>query len=347
MVRALAAARAAAVVLGLTGFAVSFAAAAGELPFHVLHRISLSGPSPVRALAFGPGGRHFYAAAADELRSYDAATGAPGPIVKLPGAAVGLAAAPRDGGVLYVATKAPARLLILSLRPLRITASVALRGGVPSALLYDGAGDALYAESRAGHSVMRLDPESGKTKARAHLRGQLEQMAANGRGMLYVANATANILDAIETSRMKRVGAIPLAGCRAPTGLAMDPVGRRLFVACGNGAALVVDEDMGFTFERLPIETARRLQAVFAFHPLGSGGWKAGAFIAGDGPALNGIQMKAFIRYVGGGSLPLAGRCTALAASSAAGRLVLALAGREGERIELLLIGGADAGGSQ
>jgi hypothetical protein len=321
----------------------SFAAGAAEFPHRLLHRISLSGAAPVAALAFGADGKHLYAATGDELRSYDTVSGDPGPVVKLPGAAVALAAVARDGGVLYVATRAPARLVVLALQPLRITSSVALRGGEPSALLSDAEGNGLYVESRAGDSVARLDPESGKTLGVAHLHGRLEQMAVNGRGVLYVANAADNELEAIETGKMTRTGAIPLSGCSAPTGLAMDIVGRRLFVACANGEALVVDEDMGFTFEQLPIQQATSLQTVFALHPFGPGGWKGGAFMAGDGPALDAIQMEAFISYVGGGSLRLDGPCTALAESPAARQLALALAPRgAAPGIELLTLGGSN-----
>jgi len=327
MVRGVRAARVGAILLAATALGANLIANAGEFPYGVLHRITLSGAAPVRALAFGPGGKRLYAAAGGELSTYDSASGGRGPVVKLPGLAVGLAASAHHAGILYVATRAPARLLMLAVRPLRITSSVALGGGEPSGLLYDSEADALYVESRAGHSVARLDPESGKTLGVARVRGELEQMATNGRGMLYVANAADDELEAIDTRTMRRAGAIPLSGCAAPSGLAMDTVGRRLFVACGDGQALVVDEDMGFAFVRLPIERAAGLRTVFALRPLGPEGWKGGAFIAGDGPALDAIQMKAFISYVGGGALPLEGRCTGLAVDSAARKLALALAG--------------------
>lgn len=347
MARGFRAAHAAAILLAAATLAASSPGFAGDFPYRVLHRISLGGGAPVQALAFGPAGKRLYAAAGHELRSYDTATGEQGPAVALPGIAAGLAAAPREGGVLYVATRAPARLVILTLRPLRVTSSTPLHGGEPSALLYDTQADALYVESRAAGSVTRLDPGSGRTLATAQLRGRLGQMAANGRGMLYVANSAGDELEAIETGKMSRAGAIPLSGCSAPTGLAMDPVGRRLFVACGNGEALVVDEDMGFTFVRLPIERAASLQAVFAFHPLGPRGWKGGAFMAGDGPALDAIRMEAFISYAGGGSLPLAAPCTALAVSPAARQLALALAPRGSGAVELLMLGGTDGEVSQ
>ncbi len=350
--------RAGAILLAATALGTSFAAAAGEFPYRVLQRIALTSAAPVQALAFGPGGKHVFATAGAQLRRYGTASAEPGKVLKLPGAGVGLAAAAHDGGVLYVATRSPARLLIVALRPLRIKTSIALRNGEPSALLYDRVGHALYVESRIGHSVARLEPKSGKTLGVAHLHGHLEQMAASGRGMLYVANAADHELDAIQTAGMRSDGAIPLSGCTAPTGLAMDTVGRRLFVACGNGQALVVDEDMGFTFVRLPIERAASLRTVFAFHPLGPGGWKGGVFMAGDGPALDAIRMTAFISYVGGGGLPLGGRCTALAVSPVARRLVLAPAPRSagtstaGAAVraggaQLLILGANGAGGSR
>lgn len=347
-----------AALLAALALTMSLAAAAAEFPYRVLHRIPLSGAAPVRALAFGPRGKHLYAIAGTELNRYGTDSERSGQSLKLPGVGVGLAAASHDRGVLYVATRSPARLLIVALRPWRIRTSVPLRDGEPSALLYDSLGHALYVESRRGHSVARLDPATGRTLGVAHLRGRLGQMAANGRGMLYVANADTPELEAIQTSGMRADGAIPLPGCSAPTGLAMDQVGRRLFVACGNGEALVVDEDMGFTFERLAITRAARLRVVFAFHPLGPDGWKGGIFMAGDAAALDAIRMKAFIRYVEGGTLPLAGNCTAIAVSPIARQLVLALApGAAGTAsahamahqggAQLLILGGQGAGRSQ
>jgi len=351
MSRSRAAARAAAILIAAATLGPSLAAA-GTFPYRVLHRISLRAADTVPAVAFGPGGKHFYAAAGEALRSYDAVSAQPGPVMKLPGAASAIAASTRDGGVLYVATRAPARLLIVTVDPLRVRSSVGLRGGEPSALLYDDAADALYVESQAGRAVTRLDPKTGGSLGTLRLTGRPTQMAGNGRGTLYVADAAGDDLEVIAGATMKRLGAIPLSRCTAPTGLAADAVGRRLFVACGNGVALVVDEEMGFAFERLPIERASDLRLVFALHPLGAGGWKGGAFMAGDGPALDAIQMKAFISYADGGSLPLDGRCTALAVSAAARRLVLALAPRMGAAADQdaqpqLVLLGANEGVSQ
>jgi hypothetical protein len=322
--------RAGATLLTLAAMGASLAAAAAEFPYRVLHTIPLEAAAPVQALAYGPGGTRVYAAGDGEVRSFDVASGAPAALVKVPGRVIGLAASSDAGGRLYVATRAPARLLFLSLQPLRVRSSVPIRGGAPSALLYEPAEHALYVESRAGHSVARLDAADGRTIAVAHLTGDLGQMAGDGRGTVYVANAATDAVDVIATRRMDPTGAIPTPNCHAPTGLDIDPVGRRLFVACGNATALVIDTDMGFAFEQLAIQEGTALRTVFAFHPAGTAGWKGGAFIAGNGPELDAIRMNAFISYSAGGSMPLPGRATALAVSPAAGQLWVALAPRDG-----------------
>lgn len=335
--------------------AASLPAAAGAFPFRIARRIPVSGATSVAALTFGPAGTRAFALAGNELRSFDVATGAPGMVVTLPGTGIGVAAAPDHGGALYVAVRSPARLVILDLQPLRIVSSVALRGGEPSALLHEAGEHALYVESAAGHTVARLDPVSGKTLSIVHLQGALAQMAGDARGTLYLANEARDAIDVIDTGKMTFKGAIPTPNCHAPTGLGVDPVGRRLFVACGNGAALVLDTDMGFTFVQLPIHRGNALRAAFAFHPNGPGGWKGGAFIAGHGPVLEAIRMNAFISYTGGDSLPLPGPATALALSPAAGQLWVAVAPRDGTDgksaqtatgVEILALGPASEGAS-
>jgi hypothetical protein len=315
-------ARAGAVMAALT--AAAGMALAAPFPYRVQHRIPLTGTAPVRALAAGPEARHVYAAVRDEVRGFDPA-GRAGSRVKLPGVVTGLAAG--AGDTLYAVVGAPARLVILSVRPLHVVVSVPLHAGAPSAVLFDPLADELFAESRAGRSVTRLDPGTGRQLGVVRLHGELMQMASDGRGTLYLASAGRDALEVIDASKMTFSGEIPLARSRAPSGLAMDTLGRRLFVGCGNGRELIVDSDLGYTFRRLPIQRSTSLQAVFAFHPLGHAGWKGGTLVAG-GSEVDAIRMYAFVRYDGGGRLALTRPETALALNPAAGELWLALAPR-------------------
>jgi hypothetical protein len=315
-------------------------ALAAPFPYRMQHRIVLTGTAPVRALAAGPEAQHVYAAVGDEVRSFDL-TGQAASRVKLPGVVTGLAAG--AGDTLYAVVGAPARLVILSVRPLHVVVSVSLHVGAPSAVLFDPVADELFAESQAGHSVTRLDPGTGRRLGVVRLQGELMQMASDGRGTIYLANAERNALDVVDANDMTFSGEIPLARCRAPSGLAMDTLGRRLFVGCGNGRELIVDSDLGYTFRRLPIQRSTSLQAVFAFHPLGKAGWKGGTFVAG-GSEVDAIRMYAFVRYDGGGTLALTRPETALALDPAAGELWLAQAPRaaaadDASGPELLVLG--------
>ncbi len=331
------------VLAGLAALAGVLSAAAATFPVQVLHRIALGGTSRVRALATGPEAGHVYAAAGEEIRSFDD-RGKAVSAVKLPGVVTGLASG--AGDTLYAVVKKPARLVILGVRPLHVLTSVALPAGAPTAVLFDSIANQLFVESRVGHSVTRLDPVTGKRLGVARMPGTLAQMAANGRGTLYVANSARDALDVVSADKMRLSGQIPLPRCRAPSGLAMDPLGRRLFVGCGNGHALIMDADLGFTFVKLPIQQSDALQMAFAFHPFGPSGWKGGVFIAG-GEELHAIRMYAFVHYANGGKAALAGTVSALALNPAAGELWVAIESASGAGSELLALGRSDTGGAR
>ena len=300
-------------------------ASAATLPLQVAHRIVVQGAAPVRAIVPGPRGTQVYVASGREIRVYDVATGGLAGTLPLPAPVVDMTADDR-AGVGYAALAAPARVVVFGLQPLRITSTIRLPDGAPSALLLDAAAHALYVESAAGASLAKFDTTSGKRVGALRLQGALRQMATDGRGTLYVANMSHAAIDAVDTARMTRTGAIPLDGCTDPTGLAMDQVGRRLFVACRDGGRAVVDTDMGFAFQQLPVQVHGAVRTVFGFHPFGASGWKGGAFSAGDAPQLTAVRMNAFISYSAAGTYPLDGSCESLALDTAGRGLWLAVA---------------------
>ena len=331
---------AASLIIGLlVGLCGVVAAAAATLPLQVTRRIALAGSDPVRAIASGPGGAQVYVASGSAIRAYDPASGQLAGTLPLPARVLDMTADASDG-VGYAALAAPARVVVFALQPLRIRSIVALADGAPSALLLDAAAHALYVESATSDSLTRIDTLTGKRVAALRLDGTLQQMATDGRGTLYVANMSHAAIDVVDTARMTRTGAIPLDGCAQPTGLALDPVGRRLFVACRDGARAVIDTDMGFTFVRLTGDAPGAVRTVFGMHPLGAAGWKGGAFSAGTAPQLTAIRMNSFVSYSAAGSYPLPGNCQALALDGGGRGLWLALASTvAGAPAELWLLG--------
>ena len=312
------------------------AAAARGFPFHLLHRMTLPAVGPVHALLFDPQNREIYAAQGRRIVVYALSGERLAVQRRLAGTVSALA---RNGaGEIVAAVRAPAQLVFLSARTLTVEHRRALDADPPTALLYDRSANMLFLQSRRNGSIVRVDPASGRALDQVRLAGALGQMADNGRGTLYVTDATRDVLEVIDARTMRDEGTIALHWCRAPSGLTMDTIGRRLFVGCANGRALIVDADLGFTFVRLPIPGGPELRAAFALHPAGARGWKGGAFFASGG-AVAAIQMQAFVRYRAHGQLPLPSRCTALALAPPVGELWLALAPPPGGRAVLWALG--------
>jgi DNA-binding beta-propeller fold protein YncE len=136
------------------------------------------------------------------------------------------------------------------------------------------------------------------------LQGHLRQAISNDMGNLFVAAQDVNAIHVVDTHTLKLLGDFPSGDAKGPVALAIDPSGRRLFVACADGTLPVIDTDIGFTFEELPIGTGDA-GSVFAFTPQGKGGWKGADFVASADGTLALVKMNAFINYSTGGKVPI------------------------------------------
>ncbi len=302
-------------------------------PYHGLYRISLPDAGSVGALAVD--GRDVCVGQGDTVSLYAPTSAERIDHQHLDGTVRALTTV---DGTIVVAVSDPSRLEFLAARSLRVLRQRRLGAATPSELVYDSLARMLFIEYRTAHTVTRLDPQTGRALGSVRLVGALGQMAANGRGTLYVVNSTHDAIDVIGARRMNYEGAIPLQRCSTPRALAMDTVGRRLFAACSNGRALIVDADLGFTFDRFPIQYGRDLRAAFAFRPLGPHGWKGGIFFVGGG-AVSAIQMQSFVRYQAAGRFPLTRRVTAFAIAPPVGVLWLAVAPSGGKPAALWRLG--------
>ncbi|MGH8190795.1 MAG: YncE family protein [Rhodanobacteraceae bacterium] len=311
-------------IAALAIWMVCGASLAAEPSLQLTPRSAIRVDAPVRALAFGSGGARMYIAAGSDLRAYDSASGGLLATLKLPGSVADMTVDKTDS-IGFAAVSSPRRLIFFQLHPLRIVRSVTLTDGAPSALLYDAAAHVVFVESAHSGALTEFDAASGRRLAALKLPGTLRQMAVNDRGTLYVANAARNGIDVIDVKQMKYLGAIPLRGCSGPTGLAMDPVGRRLFVSCTDGMRAIVDADMGFTFERLPSLLRGSSRMLFAFHPFGTHGWKGAAISCGANDRLALIKMEAFVKYTAAGDFSLQGHCGAMALDNHTHQLWLAV----------------------
>ena len=322
------------------------AARAASFPLAILHEAPLPAAGPASALAFAPDGTAAYLAQGNALTVYTAMGGAPSGGLRVPGRITALAIAPA-GDRAYAALVDRNAVAVISLRPLGLLRMLPLPAA-PSDLALDPAGGSIYVASAAAARLFEFDAASGRLTASARVAGALGQIAANGYGGVFVALADQDRVAVLDAHSLRPTGAYPLNGCARPSGLALDPVGRRLFVGCADGGTAVVDTDVGFTFERLPGAPLAAARAIYV-RPTGALGWKGAVFFAGAGATLSAVRMLAFIHYADGGALGLPAPATALAFDAVNTRLWVALAPKAGDPRgvgSLLILGPAPAAAS-
>jgi YVTN family beta-propeller protein len=108
-------------------------------------------------------------------------------------------------------------------------------------IFYDPADRLVYAASGDAKAATLIDPATQTTVATIPLGGEPEFAAFDGEtGLMYQNLKDANSVVAVDIARREVTQRWPLDRCLAPSGMAIDPAKRRLFVACSANARLVV-----------------------------------------------------------------------------------------------------------
>jgi YVTN family beta-propeller protein len=126
-------------------------------------------------------------------------------------------------------------------------------GEKPDAIIYDPASKHVFAFDGKSESASVIDPATAKVIATIPLGGAPEFAAADGKGMVFVNLEDKSETLAIDAGRNAVTQRWPLAPGESPSGLAIDPVGRRLFVGCHNEQMAVLDADTGKHLAAPPI----------------------------------------------------------------------------------------------
>ena len=126
--------------------------------------------------------------------------------------------------------------------------SLAVRTTLPAAADADaiaGEGDHVYVMNGDSGLITVIDARGPKVIATIDVGGSLEAAAPDGRGHLFVNGAGKGEVVRIATSTNTVYPRRPVADCKSPHGLAIDPVRRRLFTSCENGRLDVLDTETG------------------------------------------------------------------------------------------------------
>ena len=159
----------------------------------------------------------------------------------------------------------------------------AVLGSIPTmpdsdGIIYDAKQNKVLAVSGDGNTLMtfspNIDPKTGKVDTIA-LGGAPEFLAADGSGKVYINLADKDLVAVVDLASRSVVARWPTAPGGHPTGMAIDPSGKHLFIGCRNPQDLVVmDTASGKVEAALPIGAgvdATAAAAGIAFASTGDG----------------------------------------------------------------------------
>jgi DNA-binding beta-propeller fold protein YncE len=113
------------------------------------------------------------------------------------------------------------------------TLSRAKIGESADAVFYDPATGQLAFTMGDQQKIAFVDAATGKPTGETHLDAEeIEGVAPDGQGLLYAAERDKDRVARIDARTHALLGEWPLAGCAMPTGVAIDPAHKRLFVGC-------------------------------------------------------------------------------------------------------------------
>ena len=197
------------------------------------------------------GGR-VYIAHGDRLTVVDGSTGAlVGDVEGVSGGAhgTGVSAATGQG---FTDDGRLGQAVAFDLRTLAATRRIA---AAPDAdgIVADPATGRIFVIEGDSRSISVIDPASDVVIATLSTGEALEAGASDGRGAVFVAGEGERDVLRIDARTLKVVGRWPTPACERPHGLAVDGVGRRVFMSCTNARLMVVDADTGRQVADLPI----------------------------------------------------------------------------------------------
>jgi YVTN family beta-propeller protein len=220
----------------------------------------LSAPAPISLpeaggwdyLTFDESSRRLFVTRGDHVDVVDVDAGkAVGRIDGLKGAhGVALVPAKKRG---FVTDGKSNSVLVFDMGTLRTLAVIPLTGKKPDAIVFDPASGHVLAFHGNSHSASVIDPDANKELASIDLPGAPEFAVSDGAGHVFVNLEDRHALARIDTHSGKVDGTYALAGCEAPSGLAIDTAKHRLFSVCDNEVMAITDGATGKQVATVPI----------------------------------------------------------------------------------------------
>ena len=120
-------------------------------------------------------------------------------------------------------------------------------GTNPDGIVFEPITKTVWAFNGRSSNASVIDTAQRKVVATIPLDGKPEFPVADGKGTVFANIESKNEIVRFDAAAKKITATWPLANCESPSGLAIDPAGRRLFAVCDGGKMAVVDANSGKT----------------------------------------------------------------------------------------------------
>jgi DNA-binding beta-propeller fold protein YncE len=156
----------------------------------------------------------------------------------------GIALAP-DLGRGFTSNGRANTVTIFDLKTLKPISTVKSGGVNPDAIYYDPGSKRVFAFNGRSGNAIAISAADGKVAGMVPVGGKPEFAVGDDRSHVYVNIEDKSQLLEIDAQKLSVLHRWPLAGCKDPSGLAIDQKNRRLFSVCGNKKMMVVNADTG------------------------------------------------------------------------------------------------------
>jgi len=136
-------------------------------------------------------------------------------------------------------------VMIFDLQTLKTIATVKSGGINPDAIYYEPGSKRVFAFNGRSGNAVAIDASDGKVAGMVPVGGKPEFSVGDEHGHVFVNIEDKSELLAIDAQKLTVLHRWPLAGCKEPSGLAIDQNSHRLFSVCGNKKMMVVNADTG------------------------------------------------------------------------------------------------------
>ena len=243
-------------LLGSTLLLVSrraVSAAPASANYHLIRKLAVGGEGGWDYLTVDPDARRVYISRGTHVMVLDEDKGeVVGDIPNTDGVH-GIAVA-KDLGKGFTSNGRANTVTVFELSSLKTTGTITVPGKNPDSILYDPSTKRVWTFNGASANATAIDASAEKVLGNVALSGKPETPVLDGKGSIFLNIEDKNSLVEIDANSMKVKHTYPMAGCEAPSGIAMDTKARRVFSGCSDSKKLAVtDADSGKQVAAVPI----------------------------------------------------------------------------------------------